>query len=59
MNLAARLESLSDPMTITLTDETRELIKDDFLFSNLGALEIKGFGLKRLYSLDGEVPERR
>ena len=35
-----------------------EPIKDDFLFSECGDVEIKGFGTKRLYYLDGEHPKR-
>jgi class 3 adenylate cyclase len=59
INLASRMESASEPMHITLTEETRELLKDDFLFTSLGEREIKGFGTKRLYSLDGELTDRR
>jgi adenylate cyclase len=58
VNLAARMESWSEPMTITLCDETRELIKDDFVFTDRGDFEIKGFGTKHLYFLDGEPPSR-
>jgi class 3 adenylate cyclase len=58
VNLAARLEAYSEPMRITLCEETYELIKDDFLFSECGEVEIKGFGTKRLYYLDGEHPKR-
>ena len=54
VNLAARMERQSDPMTITLCEETYELIKDDFVFSDLGEAEIRGFGKKRLYRLESE-----
>lgn len=59
INLAARMESASEPMHITLTEDTRDLLKDDFLFSSLGEREIKGFGIQNLYSLDGELSGRR
>lgn len=54
VNLAARMESLSEPMKITLCEETYELIKDDFIVSEVGEAEVKGFGLKHLYHLEGE-----
>jgi len=55
VNLAARMESSSDPMQITLCQETYELIKDEFACSVRGEFEIKGFGTKTLYSLDSEL----
>lgn len=54
VNLAARMESMSEPMQITLCEETYELIKDDFAFSERGEFEIKGFGTKKLYYLESE-----
>lgn len=54
VNLAARMESMAEPMTITLCAETYELLKDDFVCSERGEFEIKGFGRKRLYFLEGE-----
>ena len=42
-------------MRITLTRETHDLIKDEFLFTERGDFEIKGFGTKQLYFLDGEL----
>ncbi len=53
-DLAARMESLSDPMKITLCDETYELLKDDFIFTERETGDVKGFGKKTLYFLDGE-----
>jgi class 3 adenylate cyclase len=55
VNLAARMETISEPMRITLTEETRDLIKDEFLFTERGEFEIKGFGMQRLHFLDGEL----
>ena len=55
VNLAARMESHSDPMQITLCEETYELIKDEFSCTLRGEEEIKGFGTKILYSLDSEL----
>ena len=59
VNLAARMEAHCQPMTITLCEDTYELIKNEFVFSELGEFEIKGFGTKRLYSLMSELPDRR
>jgi class 3 adenylate cyclase len=58
VNLAARMESSSEPMRITLTQETYEMIKDDFVCSPRGEYEIKGFGTLQLYFLDSEIARR-
>ena len=58
VNLAARMESNSEPMRITLTQETYEMIKDDFVCSPRGEFEIKGFGTQQLYFLDSEIAHR-
>jgi len=54
VNLAARMESLSEPMQITLCEETWRLINDEFLCTPRGEFEIKGFGHKQLYFLERE-----
>jgi adenylate cyclase len=54
VNLAARMETHSEPMRITLCEDMYELIKHDFNFSERGEFEIKGFGKKQLYFLEGE-----
>jgi adenylate cyclase len=54
VNLAARMESLSEPMQITLCEETHRLINDEFLCTPRGEFEIKGFGHKQLYFLERE-----
>jgi class 3 adenylate cyclase len=53
VNLASRMEELSKPMQITLPEEMRDLLKENFRFEPLGDVEVKGFGSKRLYSLLG------
>jgi len=53
VNLAARLEALSEPMEITLCEDMHRLIRNDFYFRDRGVEEIKGFGAKRIYTLDG------
>ncbi len=55
VNLAARMEQRSEPMEILLCDPMRSLIQDEFRMTPKGEVEIKGFGARALYSLDGLV----
>jgi adenylate cyclase len=59
VNLAARMETLSEPMRITISEETYQLIKDDFHCEERGEFEVKGFGTKTLYFLERELPHAR
>ena len=59
VNMAARMEVQSEPMQITVSEDTYLLIKDEFRFVERGEFEVKGFGTKRLYALEGEVGGRR
>ncbi len=54
VNLAARMEAYSEPMTITLTEDTYHLLSNSFVCSAIGEHDIKGFGTKMLYTLDRE-----
>jgi class 3 adenylate cyclase len=58
VNLAARMETNSEPMMITVNEQTKQLLEDGFTFTERGEFEIKGFGTQRLYFLDGEYGER-
>ena len=42
VNLAARMESLAEPGTVYLTEETYRVVKDYFECASLGALAVKG-----------------
>lgn len=53
VNLAARMESFSEPMTITLCEDMYNLIRSEFDLTEIGEADIKGFGKKRLYRLEG------
>ena len=53
VGLAARLEALSGPMEITLAEDLYERIRDDVSAHDRGEVEIKGFGLRRIYTLEG------
>lgn len=59
VNLASRLEGMAEPMQIVVSDETHDLIRDDFSCAALGEVELKGFGAQALWSLDGESPEHQ
>jgi len=57
INLAARMETLSEPMQITISENTYELLKDDFVCTERGEYEVKGFGTQKLYFLERELPK--
>lgn len=59
VNMAARMESLSEPMRITISENTYQLIKDDFLCTERGEFEVKGFGTNSLYFIERELPQTR
>ena len=59
INLAARMETLSEPMQITVSENTYILLKDDFVFSDRGEFDVKGFGPTNLYRLERELPRMR
>jgi adenylate cyclase len=56
VNMAARMETLSEPMQITISENTYELIKDEFECTERGEFEVKGFGTQKLYFLEREHP---
>lgn len=58
VNLAARLEVQSEPMQITISEATYNLIKDEFQAIERGVYDVKGFGQQRLYTLEGETGRR-
>jgi class 3 adenylate cyclase len=55
VNLTARMETLSEPMKITISEETYKLLKDEFVCTERGEFEVKGFGMQRLYFLEREL----
>lgn len=56
INLAARMETLSDPMRVTISESTYELLKNDFVCTERGEFDVKGFGTQKLYYLERELP---
>jgi adenylate cyclase len=59
VNMAARMETLSEPMRITISENTYQMIKDDFECVERGEFDVKGFGLNTLYFLERERPRAR
>jgi adenylate cyclase len=59
VNMAARMEALAEPMQILISPTTYALIGDEFVCSDLGEHEVKGFGTQVLHSLDAEWRHRR
>ena len=59
VNMASRMESLSEPMKITISESTYQLLKNDFLCVKRGEFEVKGFGTETLYYLEREMPHSR
>lgn len=53
VNLAARMETLSDTMQKTLCEDMYELIKNDFRLEERGSQNLKGFGSEQIYTLLG------
>ena len=58
VNLAARMETMSEPMMITLNESTKRLLSEGFTFTSRGDVDVKGFGTQHLYFLDGEYGEK-
>ncbi len=58
VNLAARMETLSEPMQISVSESTYLLIRDHLVCTERGDFEIKGFGKQKVYSLDREQNSR-
>lgn len=54
INLAARLETVSAPMEILISEGTFRHIENEFRISDHGKHEIRGFGTQQIYRLDGE-----
>ena len=57
--MASRMETLSEPMRVTIIENTYKLIKDDFVCTERGEFEVKGFGTQTLYFLEREMPGGR
>jgi adenylate cyclase len=58
VNLAARLEAVSEPMQITVCDPMAAALRGEFLLQEIGEAELKGFGQRQLYRLIDEAMRR-
>lgn len=56
VNLAARVEEVCEPMTITASESFRQEAGHAFVFKPLGEFELKGFGDIECYTLEFEAP---
>lgn len=54
VNLAARMEQNSEAMQITVSEQTYMLLRDQFVCTERGTFEVKGFGSQKLYTVDRE-----
>lgn len=59
VNLASRMETMSEPMQITISESTYLLVRDDFVCLDRGRHEVKGFGAQTLYALEREQAPSR
>ena len=59
VNMASRMEQLSEPMEITISETTYDLLRQEFLCSEAGEVDVKGFGRQLIYTLDAELEDRR
>jgi len=58
INMASRMETLSESMKVTISESTYQLIKNDFDCTERGEFEVKGFGTSKLYFLEREHKNR-
>lgn len=59
VNLATRMEGLSEPMQITACEAFCALAQDQFRFVPRGAHDIKGFGRREIFTLEDELRDSR
>lgn len=52
INTAARMETLSEPMKINVSEYTYQLVKDRFNFSLREPREVKGKGMMNMYFVE-------
>ena len=58
VNLAARLENLSQPGRILVCSRCKDILQSDFDFESRGQVDIKGVGLQETWFLSALRPER-
>lgn len=53
VNIASRMESLSEPGQINISDSTCDLIKEDFICEYRGEMEVKNRGVMKMHFVKG------
>lgn len=56
VNVAARLQALSEPMRINVSAEVYEVLRPEFVFSCSLDVDMKGKGMQSTYFLEGRQP---
>jgi len=56
VNTASRMESHGEPGRVHVTEETRQLLKEIYVFTPRGEVTIKGKGVMRTWFLVGPQP---
>ena len=54
VNVASRMESMSEPGKINISEDTFALIKDDFTCAYRGEIEAKNRGALKMYFVEGK-----
>ncbi len=55
VNIASRMESLSAPNQIQVTEKTYGLLRGQYSFEERGEVEVKGTGMAKVYLLKGPI----
>lgn len=53
VNVASRMETLSNPGKINISENTHELVKDVFICKYRGEIEVKNRGMMKMYFVNG------
>ncbi|MDX2256048.1 MAG: adenylate/guanylate cyclase domain-containing protein [Pseudanabaenaceae cyanobacterium bins.39] len=56
VNIASRMESYGLPNHIQVTEETYQILKNQYMFEQRGTIQIKGKGAMNTYWLKGKLP---
>jgi len=59
INTASRMESNSEPLKINISESTYELVKDMFILTDRGIMEVKGKGPMRMFFVEDVKEEYR
>jgi class 3 adenylate cyclase len=54
VNTACRMEQSSEPGFVNISEDTYQLVKDEFIFQNRGTLEVKHKGIMQMYFVIGK-----